>query len=74
MKGTVLKTIQFPEQCGVDHVDTMILVVIRANLMTKLLTTKQVRVDTDYRHFVTFWFGEHIIQPACITTKKSVAI
>ena len=25
--------------------------------MRKLLTTKQVRADTDYRHFVTFWFG-----------------
>ena len=39
--------------------------------MTKLLTTKQVRVDTDYMHFATFWFGEHIFQPACITTKEN---
>ena len=39
--------------------------------MTKLLTTKQVRVDTDYVHFAIFWFGEHIIKPACITTTEN---
>ena len=39
--------------------------------MIKLLTTKQVRVDTDYVHFAIFWFGEHIIQPACITTTEN---
>ena len=74
MSGTVLKTIQFPEQWGVDHVDTMILIVIRDDWMTKQLTTKQVPVDTDYRHFVTFWFGGYVIKPARKTTKIIVAI
>ena len=41
----------------VDHANMMILIVIRDGSMTKLLTTKQVSIDTDYRYFVTFRFG-----------------
>ena len=46
-------------QWGVDHADEIILKIRKAGWMTKLLTTKQVRVETDYRHFATFWYGIH---------------
>ena len=65
MNGVVLKAIQFLVG-EVDHVNMMIFIVIRV--------TKQVRVDTDYRYFVTLWFERYIIQPAGRITKIIAAI
>ena len=65
MSGTVLKAVQFPVQWGVDHIATMILVVIRADWMTYPKTSKSQNVYSRCQlthtciHISSFVFQTH---------------